>query len=57
MLRGRDVRDFGELKRQGLSIRAVSRLTGYCQKTMGKYLIQPDAVQAAHQLTQQARPV
>ena len=44
MLRGRDVQDFGELKRQGLSIRAISRLTGYCRKTVRKYLVQPDAV-------------
>jgi transposase len=44
VLRGRDVQDFGELKRQGLSIRAISRVTGYCRKTVRKYLIQPDAV-------------
>ena len=44
MLRGRDVQDFEELKRQGLSIRAISRLTGYCRKTVRKYLIQPDTV-------------
>ena len=44
MLRGRDVQDFEELKRQGLSIRAISRLTGYCRKTVRKYLIQPDSV-------------
>src|ERR1051325_4793602 len=30
--------------RQGLSIRAISRLTGYCRKTVRKYLIQPDSV-------------
>jgi len=44
VLRGRDVQDFEELKRQGLSIRAISRLTGYCRKTVRKYLIQPDSV-------------
>jgi transposase len=44
VLRGRDVQDFEELKRQGLSIRAISRLTGYCRKTVRKYLIQPDTV-------------
>ena len=44
MLRGRDVQDFEELKRQGLSIRAISRLSGYCRKTVRKYLIQPDTV-------------
>ena len=37
MLRGRDVQDYEELKRQGLSIRAISRLTGYCRKTVRKY--------------------
>ena len=44
MLRGRDVHDIEELKRQGLSIRAISRLTGYCRKTVRKYLIHPDGV-------------
>jgi transposase len=44
VLRGRDVHDIEELKRQGLSIRAISRLTGYCRKTVRKYLIQPDSV-------------
>ena len=33
-----DVQEAEELKRQGLSIRAIGRLTGY------KYLIQPDGV-------------
>lgn len=46
MCYGRDVQDFGELKRQGLNIRAISRLTGYCRKTVRKYLIHPDAVPA-----------
>jgi len=44
VLRGRDVQDYEELKRQGLSIRAISQLTGYCRKTVRKYLIQPDTV-------------
>ena len=39
MLRGKDVQDMEELKRQGLSIRAISRLTGYDRKTISKYLI------------------
>jgi transposase len=38
------VDDIEELKRQGLSIRAISRLTGYCRKTVRKYLIRPDGV-------------
>src|SRR5580692_5747704 len=44
MLRGRDVQEIEELKRQGLSIRAISRLTGYDRKTIGRYLIQPEGV-------------
>ena len=32
-----------ELKRQGLSIRAISRLTGFDRKTIRKYLDQPEA--------------
>ena len=43
MLRGRDVQDIEELKRQGLSIRAISGLTGYDRKTIRKYLIQPES--------------
>ncbi len=38
MLRSKDVSEIDELKRQGLSIRAISRLTGYCRKTITKYL-------------------
>lgn len=43
VLRGRDVQELEELKRQGLSIRAISRLTGYDRKTVRKYLRQPEA--------------
>jgi transposase len=38
------VQDFIELKRQGLSIRAISQLTGNDRKTIGKYLLQPESV-------------
>ena len=41
MLRGRDVEEVVELKRQGLSIRAISRLTGYDRTTITKYLSAP----------------
>lgn len=41
MLRGRDVEEVVELKRQGLSIRAISRLTGYDRTTISKYLSTP----------------
>ena len=34
--------DIEELKRQGLSIRAISRLTGFDRKTVRKYLLQPE---------------
>jgi transposase len=44
VLRGKDVQDIEELKRQGLSVRAISRLTGYDRKTIRKYLIEPDRV-------------
>jgi transposase len=43
LLLGRDVHEIEELKRQGLSIRAISRLTGYCRKSVLKYLIEPDS--------------
>ena len=42
MLRGRDVKNIEELKRQGLTIRAIGRLTAYDRKTIRKYLIQPE---------------
>ena len=41
MFRGRDVEQINELKREGLSIRAISRLTGYDRKTIGRYLLAP----------------
>jgi len=44
VLRGKDVQDIEELKRQGLSVRAIGRLTGYDRKTIRKYLIEPDRV-------------
>ena len=41
MLRRRDVDEFIELKRQGLSVRAISRLTGYGRTTISRYLSGP----------------
>jgi transposase len=41
VLRGRDVDEVVELKRQGLSIRTISRLTGYDRKTINRYLAEP----------------
>ena len=43
MLRGRDVEEVIELKRQGLSIRAISRLTGYHRMTITRYLAAPES--------------
>jgi transposase len=36
------VHDFEELKRQGLSVQAISNMTGFDRKTVRKYLIQPE---------------
>ncbi len=44
MLRRRDVEEIEELKRQGLSIRAISRLTGYDRKTISRYLLHREGV-------------
>jgi len=43
VLRGTDVDEVMELKRQGLSIRAISRLTGYDRKTINRYLAEPSS--------------
>ncbi len=39
MLRGNDVQEIEELNRQGLSIRAISRMTGYDRETIHKYRV------------------
>jgi transposase len=46
VLRGKDVQEIEGLKRQGLSIQAISELTGYDRKTVRKYLIVPDGIPA-----------
>ena len=46
LLRGKDVQEIEELKRQGLSIKAISKLTGCDRKTIRKYLAQPEAAPA-----------
>jgi transposase len=38
LLRGRDVQELKELQRQGMSIQAISRLTGWDRKTIRKYM-------------------
>jgi transposase len=40
------VQELEGLKRQGLSIQAISKLTGYDRKTVRKYLLAPDGVPA-----------
>jgi transposase len=36
------VNDISELKRQGLSIQAISAMTGFDRKTVRKYLLEPE---------------
>ena len=43
MLRGSDVQQLMEMKREGLSTQAISKLTGYDRKTVRKYLLKPEA--------------
>ena len=38
LFRGKEVQEINELKRDGLSIQAISELTGYDRKTIRKYL-------------------
>jgi len=38
------VSDIEELKRQGLSIQAISKLTGFDRKTIRKYLMKPEGI-------------
>jgi transposase len=40
-MRGKDVQEINELKRAGLSIRAISQQTGLDRKTIRKYLLDP----------------
>ena len=44
MLRGTDVQQLMEMKREGLSTQAISKLTGYDRKTVRKYLVKPETV-------------
>jgi transposase len=43
VFRGKDVDEINQLKREGLSILAISNLTGYDRKTIRKYLLGPEA--------------
>jgi transposase len=40
------VNEISELKRQGLSIQAISAMTGFDRKTVRKYLLKPDGTPA-----------
>jgi transposase len=42
VLRGKDLQEFMEMKREGLSAQAISELTGYDRKTVRKYLLNPE---------------
>lgn len=42
MLRGKDVNDIQELKRQGLTISQISAITGFSRPTIRKYLANPE---------------
>jgi transposase len=44
VLRGREVQELKELQRQGMSIQAIRKLTGWDRKTIRKYLQQPSAL-------------
>jgi hypothetical protein len=39
-----DVQEIKELKRQRLTIRAISQLIGYDRKTISKYFVHPEGV-------------
>jgi transposase len=40
------VQEIEELRRQGLSIQAISRLLGFDRKTIRKYLLKPEGTPA-----------
>jgi transposase len=54
LLRGKDVQEIEELKRQGLSINGISKLTGNDRKTIRKYLAQPETAPVYGPREQQA---
>ena len=44
VLRGKDVHEVEQMKQMGLSVSAISKLTGYDRKTVRKYLLNPEGV-------------
>lgn len=53
MLRGKDVHELEQMKQSGLSVSAISEVTGYDRKTVRKYLVEPEAVPTYNQRTTQ----
>jgi transposase len=46
VLRGKDVHELEQMKQSGLSVSAISEVTGFDRKTVRKYLLEPEAVPA-----------
>ena len=46
MLRGKEVHELEQMKKAGLSVSAISEVTGFDRKTVRKYLLEPEAVPA-----------
>jgi transposase len=44
VLRGKDVHELEQMKQSGLSVSAISEVTGYDRKTVRKYLLEPEAI-------------
>ena len=44
VLRGKDVHELEQMKQSGLSVSAISELTGYDRKTVRKYLLEPEGL-------------
>lgn len=44
MLRGKDVHELEQMKQMGLSVSAISEVTGYDRKTVRKYLLEPEGI-------------
>lgn len=44
MLRGKDVHELEQMRQMGLSVSAISEVTGYDRKTVRRYLLEPEAL-------------
>lgn len=56
MLRGRDVQQLMEMKREGLRTQAISKLTGYDRKMVRKYLLKPETVPLSRNFPRRSVP-